>query len=365
MSKTIAKLKALPDDKTVVFWTPYEGEDTIVRTGIVSNGNCFLHAILRAYSSEYISSDKNGRQKLAKRIYASIVGEITKENWEEIGNGLISFVPFKKNFIYLLTKFYDFIDNDNRESMQLKDNIRIIINNLIGENGKRIELFRLITELIPLSDKFFEDIMPNVRDGGNIKISTCFDSIVENAVEKLRDTEEMKSIPKSKCDYICDVTRKFLLEILKESESITYHNYIKRLENISLDIDSYMVGLISDRINRDIYIIDSKTRLVNNELMSVNNLKGRKSIIILSIKNHYEIVGKLLPGNRIQREFANSDILINKINTFFVNPSLIVKKYPELSVYLPEKYDSSEESEVSKSSKSDTESVSKSPDNDF
>lgn len=38
MSKQI---KQIPVNKTVVFWSPIEGEDVLVRTGIIKEGNSF------------------------------------------------------------------------------------------------------------------------------------------------------------------------------------------------------------------------------------------------------------------------------------------------------------------------------------
>ena len=50
---------------------------------------------------------------------------------------------------------------------------------------------------------------------------------------------------------------------------------------------------------------------------------------------HYEIVGKLLAGNRIQREFDFKDSLIKIIHTYLYKPEKISDLYPNLIPYLP------------------------------
>ena len=53
MSTQFSKLKILPVDKTVVFWSPIEGDDVLIRTGTIPDGSCFFHSLLHAYSKEY------------------------------------------------------------------------------------------------------------------------------------------------------------------------------------------------------------------------------------------------------------------------------------------------------------------------
>ena len=53
------------------------------------------------------------------------------------------------------------------------------------------------------------------------------------------------------------------------------------------------------------------------------NIKGRKSLIVMWIGGvHYEIVGRLLPGNRVQREFNSDDFRIEDV-TDLISPFII------------------------------------------
>ena len=50
-----------------------------------------------------------------------------------------------------------------------------------------------------------------------------------------------------------------------------------------------------------------------------------------------KILGRLLPGNKIQREFDFNDHLVKKINMFLNEPKKIKHHYPELNDFLPKK----------------------------
>ena len=127
--------------------------------------------------------------------------------------------------------------------------------------------------------------------------------------------------------------------VLEEGKNAAYRSYIKGLERVSEDVDSYTIEFISNRFNRDVYFLDGTNRLPYNTCPTTNNIKGRKSMVVLWVGgNHYEIVGRLLPGNRIQREFAADDELINRIRTFMTQPEKIKDLYPELIEHLPRSY---------------------------
>ena len=87
------------------------------------------------------------------------------------------------------------------------------------------------------------------------------------------------------------------------------------------------------------YFLDGTSRLPYNTCPTTANIKSRKSMVVLWVGgNHYEIVGRLLPGNRIQREFPADDELINRIRTFLTDPGKIKELYPDLEQYLPRGY---------------------------
>ena len=84
MAIVTSDLKILPKDKTVVFYSPVEGEEILVRTGTVEDKCNFLHAILYSYSSDYINMDEKERRRFVKRLRASMAGIIDKSNWKKM-----------------------------------------------------------------------------------------------------------------------------------------------------------------------------------------------------------------------------------------------------------------------------------------
>ena len=50
---------------------------------------------------------------------------------------------------------------------------------------------------------------------------------------------------------------------------------------------------------------------------------------------HYEIVGRLLPGNIIKRDFDFNDTLIKRIYMYLYKPEQIPDRYPNLTSFLP------------------------------
>lgn len=336
MAKQLGKLKMIPVNKTVVFWSPIEGDDVLVRTGTIAEGSCFFHSLLYAHSREYVAMNTKERMKFVRRLRASMAGKVDKESWEDMGKGLIAKIPFQEKVNDILVNFYHFLHNDNRARGR---STRKVIKNLVGDDAQQLELFKIITELVPI-EEFEQKILPTAyHNSEDQKISDTCDCIIKETNDYLNNIEEFKSIDKEKSDYISNIVNKFLCEVLREAEDSSFKEYIKGLENVAEDVDTYTIELISERFNRDVYFLDGKNRMPYNNSSTSENLKGRKSIIVLWIGgNHYEIVGRLLPGNRIQREFSHDDPLIEKLYTFLIKPSEIKHKYTELVPYLPREF---------------------------
>ena len=337
MAKQVSKLKMIAPNKTVVFWSPVEGDDVLVRTGTIANGSCFFHSLLYAYSKEYLSMDDEDRNKFVKQIRTSMADKISKERWEKSGGGLVAKIKFQENVNYILLNVYRFLLNDDNSKGR---STKKVIKKLLEMSKNDLETYILLTELIPFSKGFEQVILPEAyAQTEKLNIAASKEAIIKKSMKFLYKIDEMKSIESQKAKYIENCLYTFLQQILNEAEESAFQNYKKDLANTSEEVDSFTINFISDRFNRDIYFIDGNTRLPYNNSPTSQNLKGRKSLIVLWIdENHYEIVGRLLPGNKIQREFSYNDPLIEKLHTFLLNPGMVAKKYPELNAYLPRKY---------------------------
>lgn len=335
MSSELARLTILPVNKTVVFYSPVEGKDVLVRTGTIAEGSCFFHALLHAYSNDYISMNINGRMKFVKRLRASIARKIDKERWESLSNGLIAKIPFQENVNTILSDFYRFIA---RGGTGRTKSVRKVIRSVIHDEKQDIEAYKLVAEMIPLDEGFEKSILPSAYEKCNEStLSECKKTVVKYSVKYY--TKEFSKLEgqleDERIKFYIDKLEDLVKCVVDEGENSAYSEYIESLHDASMEVDSYTIGLISEKFNRDIYFIDGRTRMIYRDA-GVTNLRKRKSIIVMWTGGcHYEIVGRLLPGNRIQREFDFKDSLIKRIYTYLCKPEKIPSMYPNLTPYLP------------------------------
>ena len=217
--------------------------------------------------------------------------------------------------------------------------------------------------MIPIDSGFEKDILPKAESQTeDEKISTSCDEIVKGVSDYLYNKNELQNTSKEKRDYIINVAVIFITNVLDISEDSAFKSYVKNLHNVNTDMDLFQVELVSERFKRDIYFINGKTRLPYSISATCDNIKDRKAFVVVWVGgNHYEIVGRLLPGNKIQREFPIGDPFIEKLKMFLIYPERIEDEFPELVRYIPREYrnrdvdspsnynDSETESEYSKS----------------
>lgn len=329
-------LQLLPVNKTVVFYSPIEGKDVLVRTGTIGEGSCFYHALLHAYSKEYVSMDTRGRKKFVQRLRSSMARKVDKNRWESLSNGLIAKIPFQENINTILNDFYRFI---SRGKTGRTKSVRKVIRDIIQkDNEDDIEAYKLVTEMVQLEDGFEKTILPiayeKCSDDG---ISKCKKVILETALNYYR--KEFKQLEgqldQERINFYVSKLEKLVNSVVNEAETSSYSEYIESLQDATMEVDSYTIGLISEKFNRDIYFIDARNRMPYRDGEN-DNIKKRKAIIVMWTGGcHYEIVGKLLPGNIIKREFDFNDTLINRIYTYLYKPENIPDQYPNLISFLP------------------------------
>lgn len=359
----LAAVKKISPNTSVVFRTPIECEDTLVRTGCSSESSSFFHCVLHSYWQKYNVMKDEERMKLVRRFRASLAGKIDRKTWEEMDGGFIAKTAFKENISDIILNCYRFFKDDPKARGSATHRV---IKNLVGEDEKLFESYKLITELIPLTEGFEEKIMSVAYDESEgQKMSMLNEAIIKNADSYVKKRKDVKSVSQDKSKHIRGLVSKFLTAVMKEAEEEAFKSFVAGSENLPEDVDTYTISVISKKFNRDIYMIDGKNRMPFLNPQTVDNIKGekggkgekgRKSILILCIdKGHYEILGKLLPNNSIQREFEQSDPIIRKIYTFLVNPEKVSEECNDLVKYLPEQYQNSDSSSESSGSEEESE----------
>jgi hypothetical protein len=231
---------------------------------------------------------------------------------------------------------------------------------------KDTEAYQILCEIVPLEDIEKKVLPPAYEKCGEQPISKCREivreelrTLLDNALNKLG-----KALDKTKGKFLTDKMVALCDAVTENAEQMAYKIFSKGLKDVTISVDPFTIGILAEKFNRDIYFIDSRTRMpyifANKE-----NIKGRKSIVIMWVGGfHYEIIGKLLPGNRIQRQFEQDDPLIKRINTFLYRPEVLSEQYPNLVPYLTKEERAKIGLDRSKSespSKSSAKSHSKSP----
>lgn len=282
-------------------------EDKFVRTGTLNDGSCFVHALLQAYSIDYRKCDIEEKQNFAKSVREKISKNLSKTEWEELGNGEVSKVVFQGKVMSLFEELYDFINKDAQNAIsQLFEN---------EELKKSIPIFKILFSALPLS--IFTDnnkgILPkSFQKNQNKSLDVCKDDIVHTSVLFL--LKELKVVSESKRDVFVERFSMLLRTILNHAEKTVFTEYRKVLSQPNNHIDQFYIGLISNKFDRDIYFINAETQepyLIGGDI----DYKNRLSNIILWVNNdHYEILGRVVAGtNNIQREFKTDDRVIKKL----------------------------------------------------
>jgi hypothetical protein len=324
-----SEINSLPINKTVVFNCPIEFDDVIVRTGTIMDSSLF-HSILHAYSKEYMISNINDRMKIYNKLICNIADDIDKTHWESIDNGELSRKSIQENFEFLIEKFHKYLHTGHFHGKMVKT----MVLKLLGENPSENQLnaYRILSEIISLDN--FISILDIAKDKIKYKYSL---SIYSKAINRLSIEffqTKTKDVDHSKRTFLEKLVTKLIDIVFEMSVSESFKNYIL---NEDIEVDSSLVSILSNKINRDIYFINSETRLPYN-IHTENIYKRRKSIVILLINNHFEVIGRLRKGNSVDREFKPDDNFINKLYTLIIHPEDIKSRYPELLPCIPISY---------------------------
>jgi hypothetical protein len=247
------------------------------------------------------------------------------DNWEELGDGIISKTPFIDNTLEILDNLILFVHGS--EKVKGRSTRRVIKKLMKDENDA--EKFKLMFALVNI-DMIKETIFEVVR-GGEDKIVNSMKIVTMECIKKLVQNQNFTKINSQKQDFFVRLLRDLINIITHEARQSAFKTYVKTIKDMDDEVDSYTVKFLSDRFNRDIYFVDPKTHLPYLPFPDEETLKMRKSILLLKIdETHYEIVGRLLPGNRIQREFDHNDPLITKFYLYLTNKDQFTREYPDV-----------------------------------
>jgi hypothetical protein len=342
------QLSILPANKTTVFYSPIEGKDVLVRTGIINEGSSFIHSCLHCYSQEYIRMSDKEKISSAEKLCRTISDKIQTNLWNEKFN-IANMIEFQDALRTTLKDFYKCVNGPTNT-----------ISNLYNKLSNDIEPYKIICQIVKL-ENFTKEILPETYNFSTNKPFKDFKEELKRKTtyfsKKIFDTIG-DTIEKKRKKYCIDKVINLSSELADEVHSVMLQKHLEYSKDLILEIDSTVINFISDILNRNIYILDTVNRMPS-KIPDVSH-NNKKSIILLCIGEYrYEPVGRLLEKNRIQRDFSDQQ-LIKDIHTFLYNPKIIPKKYPHLAKYInprslhysTEKSRSSSKSQCSSSSRS-------------
>lgn len=321
---TTVQLKPQPVNKTVVFYSPIEGDDVLVRTGVIDDKSSFYHAFLHAYSKDYTTMDLKKRAKFAKRLEAS--NELSQSEWEKKNNGTLAAEGFLDHLSSITTSFYKHLNDSSRTAGSAKKAVSILTKN----DPEKLSLYSTISDLLPLKECLSSIIPDTKKRCVSSNINRCKEVFQDRALSWLKDDETFRSLSEEKRAYIRTHVGIMFRVLAEECKNYVFYKF-KTQNEVSKNDE--IVKKVSNMFARDIYFLDSSRKMPF--LTDKNNLKGRKSVILMDVgDNRYETVGKLLPANKVQREFDPSDPLIDKMSLLLKHPDEVGSIYPELEKYV-------------------------------
>jgi hypothetical protein len=296
----------------------------LVRTGTIGDGSCLVHSILRSIDSEYnnLPMDKKMDYVRDKRI---LLGNITMEKWEKLSGGMIALISFQESILKFIESFYMIVNKyqENPKIIEIVKNNSVL--NILNKTGIKLGKYLSLTKKIPI-DMYEKEILPASYGGTN--------TIRESMKEIVAQSEKYLVKNGGSDDELRDC-KTMIVSIVEESYKFSYSMYLDKMVDTRSHLDSNSIELLSDMLDVDLYFLDAATRLPYRGI-GVENIKGRKSVIVVWIKHcHYECGGLLIGDNVVKRSFEPDDPLILKFKAFLYDSKAVISDYPELVEFLP------------------------------
>lgn len=277
-------------NKKYAFDLPILNEEkrSLVRTGTYPDGNCFIHALLRAIDCSYRKQD-------SQAMHLSLVGDfrkkiydwLTTDHFYSLGNG-------EQVRIYFLSELSKLLDEKYASSNE-------------NDQDELLSMFEIVKQLIPR--KFIDDqILPNIKDP-----TQFYAEFLSSAEAHIK--QQLVSYDAEKTQAVCNLMSKYFIDIFQESHERSFQYFKTKLRTMNEYVDSFQMECISKFVNYNFLFIDGKTLDVYNGTSHIVSFdSNRDCILFLWVnENHFEILGVLEHGNIINRIFKSNDPLVRRI----------------------------------------------------
>lgn len=292
----------------------------LVRTQVISDGNCMFHAILSSYSNKYIKLSDDEKIEYVKQLRSMLPDIITKDIWLKIGYGETSRLEYSIVLNDILHNVYDHILND-QELMYEQFGYYI---------GKNAPICSFICKNITIQN-IDNDILPNYKHDKDVYFDATHFVKYVGKFFKNKFGKNLNENDYTKFNSLLEKVYEFFELITKLSIEIAYNHCKQQLGDNHVWLGTEYISFISEIFSVNIYFIDANTGLpyvYGDEKL----FPYKKSIILLWIDScHFEIVG-IIENDTIRRTFNSDEPLIQMIHTYTTNPNLAKQMFPEFTV---------------------------------
>lgn len=286
----------LTPNKNVVINIPFLDSDaTFIRSGTIANGSCFFSAVLQAYSHQFTRLQVAEQKEYIDKLRKKLAAELSLESWMSLSCGVISSILIQKELNSNICKYFE-------DTYDFKD---------VSEVD--LQYLQVLKDVIT-QQQFESLLLPEIySEGDPLKYKTRSRGVCTKYLLESKDIEHLDTPRKTK---LTQILVELLENLIDASIDNSYETYKDELTDSGASVDVYLITYLMNVFDRDIYFINSKNR--EPYVFGDNPYKDRKSIILLWFEaGHYEVIGRLLEGNRIQREFEPDDPLIAKIRKVY------------------------------------------------
>lgn len=277
-------LNILDPGQTVKFNTSIYKDKDLVRTGILPDGSCFLHAILYATSAKYRNSVDNRKNTIVSEFRQTLGDALTKDQWLSLSDGELSKMSYAVEFRRILDELYE-----------SEDNVTKFILNVI----KKEEVEKMFESSLKYKDIYF----------GAGKLIIGITNLFEDRLKPAKQYQ-------SKVESLSKRLKSIFDDLVQQAVNNALDKYKRILSNSSEWLGEEHIELLSILFNYNIYFFDGNTKEPYT-FGKNNKYPFEKSIVLLWVQDsHFEVIGKV-SDRKIMRLLNNDDDFIGEIQYYF------------------------------------------------
>lgn len=281
-------------NKSYIFKTDLSKSINLVRTGTISDGNCFIHSVFHALNrDDYKYKSNEEKQSMVNTFRDTMVNSMTFDKFKRLNQGEISRMLIQQQI------------HDNLESV--------------------LKFFHESTEPESLSSVqsiILKDISSDKDVMTTLKMDVFSKKVLPRSFKKTSQIERYSNYILGYLNQYVNIENKNLVKVSKLVQSVVNHSisesfdiFTSKLKQGSY-VDDFTLDFVSDELKVNVFVIDFENRLPYRREY---NDKYDDSVVVLWInKNHFEVLGELtsVQESTIERVFPKDHSFIVNIREY-------------------------------------------------